>query len=142
MNIKTLIIDDDPICHIIVKKIAESLESNHNDFVFNGHEALKFLEKNILSNELPDVIFLDINMPYMNGWDFLEWYDQFINKIKSRSLPIPLLYILSSSDNSVDTQYHEKYSSLIKRSFLKPMTIDRFQKVLLDYQKSSRKISF
>lgn len=139
MNIKTLTIDDDHICHIIMKRITTNLGIHSNDFEFNGVDAIKFLESRLWIDDLPDIIFLDINMPYMNGWEFLEWYEQFVKKIKT---PLPLLYVLSSSNSVIDGDFHYKYNHIIKSILLKPMTVDLFQKVLLDFQKKSQAIKF
>ncbi len=74
-RIKTIcIIDDDPITVFGIKKMLTSLDlaDEINTYV-NGKEAIddlsmKFSQK----QELPEVIFLDINMPIMDGWQFLE----------------------------------------------------------------------
>ena len=74
---KVLIIDDDPIlimvCMRLMKLVGFATEvSSARD----GREALGWLKEQleIKPTELPDVIFLDINMPVMNGWDFLDEY--------------------------------------------------------------------
>lgn len=68
------IIDDDPITVFGIKKILKSvIECDNVSSYKNGKEAIdgiraKFEE----NNELPEIIFLDINMPIMDGWQFLE----------------------------------------------------------------------
>lgn len=68
------IIDDDPITVFGIKKLlgACNLGADIQDFG-NGKLALECIKDRITSNETaPDVLFLDINMPVMDGWQFLE----------------------------------------------------------------------
>src|SRR6266446_5237678 len=76
-KLNVLVVDDDIIYQFTARKTLEA--TGYTDKIFvcsNGEEACQLL-KNNLSNmqELPDVIFLDINMPVMNGWDFLRAYE-------------------------------------------------------------------
>ena len=68
-----LLVDDDPddnFYHQII--INEMNIVNHIDIAINGIEAITYLKK---ENQIPpEIIFLDINMPKMNGWEFLEQY--------------------------------------------------------------------
>src|SRR5688572_3400611 len=65
-----LLIDDDSITNFINKKIIESVFSDCRMLIFeNAREAIAYIRDN---PHKPFVIFLDINMPVMNGWQFLE----------------------------------------------------------------------
>ena len=73
------LIDDDNIYQYTARVLLESTGlANHIQSFYNGQDALTYLkdEKNNTTEELPDLIFLDINMPIMNGWEFLEEYQK------------------------------------------------------------------
>lgn len=65
----------------------------------NGREALDFFSSHCNDNcAIPDVIFLDINMPVMNGWDFIDEF----RKIRPMISKDIMLYIVSSSADETD----------------------------------------
>ena len=74
----TFIIDDDNIFVFVLKKL---LEKNENFVQFrdfkNGEDVIDILEKD--SAEFPDIILLDINMPVVDGWQFLEKLEELPN---------------------------------------------------------------
>ncbi|MGN6647654.1 MAG: response regulator, partial [Cytophaga sp.] len=67
------VIDDDEIFQFITKKSFERLNRNDDLLFFqNGEDALIYMKGALTGDKpKPDVIFLDINMPIMDGWDFL-----------------------------------------------------------------------
>ena len=77
------IVDDDKIYQFTAKKIVESIGiTNTIQPFYNGEEAINFLRENIDKSELiPDIIFLDINMPIKGGWNFLEDFIEIQNKL-------------------------------------------------------------
>ena len=94
------LIDDDRIYQFTAKRIIELVNPSQKVLVFsNGKEAIDFFTHQAVSNEqLPDVIFLDINMPVMNGWEFLEAYN-----LMKTSLPKHIsIYMVSSSVDEKD----------------------------------------
>lgn len=78
-----LFVDDDPITLMLCKKvISKAAFSDQIITAKNGEEAL-FLFENLLLNPtkpLPELIFLDLNMPVMGGWEFLELFSKPIYK--------------------------------------------------------------
>ncbi len=72
------IIDDDPITVFGIKKMLNSISACDDISTFaNGKEAIDSIKELMNQNRpIPEVIFLDINMPIMDGWQFLE---EFIN---------------------------------------------------------------
>ena len=82
-NSTILLVDDDEISNYITSNtIARNYKSISVASVINGEKAIEYLKKKF--NRLPEVILLDINMPIMNGFEFLEWYEssEFFGRIK------------------------------------------------------------
>lgn len=113
-------IDDDAINNMLsermIKKHFPKIKSTSFLNATEAHELLK--EKN---TELPDAIFLDINMPVMNGWDFLEVFEKL-------DLEIPI-YMLTSSIDPRDQEKAHKFSS-VKDFISKPLTEDRLKIII------------
>lgn len=115
----TCIIDDDPIFIYGTKRLLDEIDFAEEILVFNDGEIgitglTALIEK---GSPLPDVIFLDLNMPIMNGWEFLDAF-----------LEIPLalrehvsIYILSSSVDPRDLEKVKEYS-VINNYILKPLS--------------------
>ncbi len=101
------IIDDDPITVFGIKKMLSSITASENIITYtNGREAIDGIKARIADGiGVPEVIFLDINMPIMDGWQFLE---EFI------SLPLeePIrINIVTSSIDPADRQNWQHYRS-------------------------------
>ena len=95
-----LLVDDDDACNFFHTHLIEKMElAEEVKAVSNGVEALDYLRTVIDGHyPRPDVIFLDINMPKMNGWDFLEEYEKLEEQQKAQMI----LIMLSTSFNSED----------------------------------------
>lgn len=85
--------EDDNFFHRLV--LVESAATSHIQVAQTGFEALEYLSGD---NETPDLIFLDINMPGMNGWEFLDAY----SKIPLRGKTRPVIVMLTTSANPAD----------------------------------------
>jgi CheY-like chemotaxis protein len=85
---RVMVIDDDDIFNFIATKTIE--RNGYSDNVvtaLNGQEGIEFLESAIDSaddSNLPDLILLDINMPILNGWSFLESFRSLRSQIKKK----------------------------------------------------------
>ena len=123
------IIDDDDIFIYGTKKIMKKIDFCDEILVFNnGQEAMDGLKQLTAQNKkLPSVIFLDINMPIMDGWEFLE---DFI-KIPNNNREHVIIYIISSSIDPMDIQKVQMYG-LVNNYILKPIRIVDLEKVLND----------
>lgn len=113
------IIDDDHIFIYGAKRLMRELNfCEHLSVYSNGQEALE--ELTLITNSgdpLPTVIFLDLNMPIMNGWEFLE---DFIKLPKPKDFKTAI-YVISSSVDPRDLERIKTYP-LVKNYILKPMT--------------------
>jgi len=94
---------------------------------YDGSEAIAFFsgENSKDPENLPDVIFLDINMPIMNGWEFLEEYE----KIRNHFPKSMALYVVSSSVDDADIRRSRQYNS-VTDYIVKPITRMRYQELL------------
>lgn len=122
------IIDDDKIYVNLVKKIIEIKKLSNNLLIFkNGKEALdhfKLILENANEEILPDIIFLDINMPIMDGWEFLN---EFV-KIKNIFDKKITLYIVSSSIDPRDLERAKSFN-LVTDYLIKPIGLKKFEKI-------------
>lgn len=122
MNQKAFIIDDDQICHFITRHLikSENLAQEVTCF-YEAEEALQLLTSGQSCN-LPDMIFLDLNMPHMNGWQFLDALRPYASGISSRSM----IFILTSSVDIVDIEKSRLYP-YVSGFFNKPLQIADIQ---------------
>lgn len=123
------IIDDDMIYINLVSKIIELKKIAKNILVFkNGKEAIDYFINSIHieDNEvvIPRVILLDLNMPVMDGWEFLEEFA----KIKSKINKKIDLYVVSSSINQQDIK-RAKSNDVVLDYLTKPLQMDDFEKI-------------
>ncbi len=120
------LIDDDTIYQLIIRRIIELTFPNQQVLCFeNGQLALDyFLSLAPGSDLLPDIIFLDINMPVMNGWEFLDAY----TALQQQPLNIPI-YMVSSSVDESDAIRSRSYS-VVKDFIVKPMNKVRICEIL------------
>ncbi|WP_375561784.1 response regulator [Bernardetia sp. OM2101] len=120
------IIDDDPIYTFTTRKIMELGNfSNYIEVFKNGKEAINALKPRVKMNEnIPEVIFLDLNMPIMDGWQFLDEFTMPDTKEIT-------IYIVSSSIDPADIERAKKYS-LVSNYVIKPITSDDLKKLFDD----------
>ena len=112
------IVDDDAIYQFTITRTLEIQNAAERIIAFSdGEMALQFIVENLdKPSVLPDVIFLDINMPVMDGWQFLEAYD----KIKSNVTKPIIIYLLTSSIDPADVERAKKIDT-IARYLTKPI---------------------
>lgn len=122
------IIEDNPANIFWMEDIMSEVEFCKNLLIFvNGKEALDGLKKIYLKEEeLPDVIFLDLNMPIMDGWEFLDEFTR---------LPAPkkvIIYIVTSSINPADFERSRQYE-MVSNFIVKPVTVERLKEILHEF---------
>jgi CheY-like chemotaxis protein len=123
----TYIIDDDSSFTYIIKLQLKGLGKFGKILTYkNGQEGIRSLTKQVNANEaIPEVIFLDLNMPIMDGWEFLDDFVKFSNKVRQRIS----LYIVSSSIDPRDLERIHKLDN-VKGYILKPITVDDLNSVI------------
>ncbi|WP_313807074.1 response regulator [Flavobacterium sp.] len=116
------IIDDDPIYQLVTKKVIEksAFFPIVNSFS-NGLEAINYIKENLI---LPEVILLDIEMPLMDGWDFLDEITRLRKELQNNSN----IYIVSSSIAREDKEKAEAYDC-IKGFISKPISLSIIEKI-------------
>ena len=112
-----MLVDDIVISNFIMKKLIKKFFTDYE--IYDYTYSLKALEDIIDIN--PDIIFLDINMPEVDGWQFLE-----LMKEKNLNLPV---YILSSSTSELDLRKSQNYNN-VKEFLVKPLNIDALRTIL------------
>ncbi len=122
------VIDDDKVFHFIIKKL---FSKNNIDispsFYLNGLEAIEKIKEKIDSGTtMPDLILLDINMPIMDGWQFL---DEFRKTRTTTTNGQTIIYLVSSSDSISDLNKAKEYQDQVKDYFFKPMSLDDLKKI-------------
>jgi len=125
-----LSIEDDNITQML-----NGIQLNTNKFcnkiieAYNGIEAIDFFKKldngEISIESFPEIIFLDLNMPVMDGWDFFETFKREFAHFEEKTK----IFILSSSINPKDVERAKNEKSIV--AFLaKPLNADNLEKVL------------
>jgi CheY-like chemotaxis protein len=121
--VSVLLVDDDEINNFIsIKLIKKALLNTEIMACLNG----KFAIEQLLEiqkkdpNKLPDYILLDINMPIMNGWEFLDEY----KKLNIDPLGKSKIFIISSSVFSNDINKARSYP-LVKDFISKPLNVEK-----------------
>jgi CheY-like chemotaxis protein len=106
------IVDDDDVYQFTITRTLEIQKAAEKILTFpDGEMAFQFIVDHLNQPSLlPDVIFLDINMPVMDGWQFLEAFD----KIKSSIDKKIIIYLVTSSIDPTDVDRAKSISSITK----------------------------
>ncbi len=124
---KLIIIDDDPIHQKIVQIILKKQDAfDEIDSYTEAEIAVEMLQENARNNQiLPDVILLDLNMPVMDGWDFLECFE----KIKNKLLKSIKIFVVTSSVDEKDKSRARQYDSVVDY-ITKPLSDESVRKIV------------
>ncbi|MEL7023974.1 MAG: response regulator [Pseudomonadota bacterium] len=116
--------DDDNFIHeIIIKKVGFATSISVYQYAEVALEYLKIEDRDGI-----DIIFLDINMPRMNGFEFLDEYAKLSPEQQARCL----LFMVSTSLNPQDKQRAEDHGAVT--AFIgKPLTVNALEEVVTDY---------
>lgn len=121
-----LLVDDDEINNFINETILEGIFPNSNIISFvNPIKALHFIVTDYIEKPLPAVIFLDINMPQMSGWELLDKLEQYHETIISNIYFFILSSSVAPSDKTKSTD-----NPLVKDFVSKPLSKKLIQNLL------------
>lgn len=126
MKTKTvLLIDDDNIQHYITKVTLKKVDPNIELISYlDASEAFEFINE-ISTDQKPDFILLDLDMPNMDGWQFLDVYKNCKNKSD--------VYIVSSSIDVNDMKKSKDYQE-VKQFISKPLNAEKINLILNLYK--------
>ncbi|NCU05381.1 MAG: response regulator [Chitinophagaceae bacterium] len=124
-----MLIDDDDINNFLSREIISMhLSTVSIDSFTDPKDALQLLNEKLQQNQqLPDIILLDINMPLMDGWEFLRKIDQLEHRSKFNSN----VYLYTSSVYNEDAVKAKEFPT-VKKVFVKPLTKEAIQEILAD----------
>ena len=127
-----LLVDDDNVTNFLHSKVIEKADiTDHIEVKLNGQEALDFLTlQQKKGNEAiqPSLILLDINMPIMDGWEFLEAYHNQAALANKKTN----IVMLTTSSNPDDKKRAEKLP-FISAFRNKPLTLEMLEEILQEY---------
>ncbi|PQJ31737.1 response regulator [Nonlabens arenilitoris] len=135
MSIKPIqracIIDDDKLYVSLIKMLINKNKLAQELLIFeNGKQAFDYFQEALVAddvNDLPQVVLLDLNMPIMDGWEFLEALEPYANKLKASSLK---LNVVSSTINPVEmnkARNHAIVNDFITKPISKEAMISAFK---------------
>ncbi len=121
-----VVVDDDRIYQFTARKTMEATGLVEDVLIFsNGKEALDYFQQpHFTDATLPDVIFLDINMPVVDGWKFLEEF----GLLSYTGLAFIPIYIVSSSVDEYDMA-KAKSLAAVREYIIKPINKDKFRQI-------------
>ena len=119
-----LLVDDNAADNRYHKIIIKAMNiTEHIEIALDGEEAINFLKKE--SQTPPEIIFLDINMPKMNGWEFLDVYQE----LKAEQRANVMIVMLTTSSNP-DDEKKAKQISEVTSFKTKPLTEEMLTELL------------
>ena len=127
---KVYLIDDDDIFQFATKRFIEIKQFADSIEVFaNGKRAIDHILHHCKNPDgcVPEVILLDINMPIMDGWDFLNELENIDTDIKSKTA----IYLLTSSIDDRDMARASKIG-LVKDYVIKPVDEEKLKKIFAE----------
>lgn len=126
-NTCILLIDDDPITNMINTKIIKMNFSYEVHACANAQRALDQIKQwaEMSPEKLPDVIFLDVNMPIMDGWEFLEEFQKLPNNVLERTS----IFMLTSSIDAEDIEKSKAYH-VVDDFVSKPLTPEKLRNLI------------
>ena len=126
MDLRFIVVDDDPLnnmlCTYLIKKAAKDADVKCFEYPAEG---LSFISSEYSSRDKhTTILFLDINMPEISGWDFLEEFDKLSKEIREQFI----IYIVSSSVDAAELE-RAKANIYVKEYLSKPLNKTILEKI-------------
>jgi len=133
LNSVLLIDDDEPTNFYTQLIVEESGCTEHIKVAQGGREALEYLSNASQGDDYPrpDLIFLDINMPAMDGWEFLDHYKKMNKDRRGKVIVVMLTTSLNPDDRQKASEMPE-----ISAFESKPLTEEKLDKILKEHFKA------
>ena len=125
---EVILIDDNPIDLQVCKMVFTKTQPDIEFKIFeNGFTAMHWMNENehTLVKEENNILLLDLNMPVMDGWGFLNYFEKLVSEIKNRTS----IYILTSTIDPADIKRAEQFPS-VKQFFTKPLSNKMIRSIL------------
>lgn len=122
---KVLLVDDDDLANELVEYILGFAGITDYKICTSGEEALKYLEQCKENNSFPDVMFVDINMPGMNGFDFVTHYEKLYRRVSMQMKVIMLTNSILANEKKMAAE-HESIADL----WNKPLTSEKLTELM------------
>lgn len=126
-----MIVDDDDIFVFLTKKAIHKTTYFNEIIVFNnGLDSIEYIKENATNPDLlPEVILLDLSMPIMDGWQFLEEYAG----LKSQIEKTIVIYVVTSSISPEDLKKAKSIEE-VSDFIVKPITSEKLTEVIKELQ--------
>ncbi|WP_297337613.1 response regulator [Algoriphagus sp.] len=128
---KIILVDDDPAFHLIAKKNLKKIEVYQPlQSFYTGKEFLQSIleQKDEARPNFSNLVLLDINMPEMNGWEFLEAFSQL-----DHALQLGYYIVILTSSISLEERNRGLSYPMVKGYYHKPMNKNGIRGILDDY---------
>jgi len=126
-----IVIDDSELDCFVTQKFLELSTKNVTITTFqNAEYALEVIRENTVGdNPVPTIILLDLQMPFMNGFDFVEEFEKFPAELK-KNYRIAVLTVLTSANNPADIHKILTYPT-VNSIIEKPLTKEKLLSLLI-----------
>ena len=118
-----LLIDDEYVSNLIIRKYLEGMGYSNIEVKTNGQDAINYFTSEL--EKIPDIIFLDLRMPIMDGFDFLDELGNL-----NLDLGNAKIYIVTSSINPIDMEKSKNYD-IVSGFIQKPIHLDNLKDILI-----------
>lgn len=116
---RVILIDDDPTHHHLAKALMKHYNffDDYKCYLDPKSALIDLVDAYYGTNTMPDMILLDLNMPEVNGWDFLEMFDN-LRALVAKDIPV---FIVTSSIDPNDEARSQLYSA-VRGFYSKPLS--------------------